>query len=153
MKSGSSGSDEPASAPAPERRDIDSFHGVENSLDVATKSPTMGEQVVGEQHWLCPLKVCVARQVDVAGSTGPVEQHRLQVDDSLGDHHQLAFHPPPYASGRLIISTATGVQLGAGRPGELRHAAFDRRVDVFVAVDERERAGDQLVADAVRERR
>ena len=76
--SGSSGSDDPASAPAPSGDTSARARGVEQPVDVAGQRPAVGEQVVGQQHRLGPLQVRVAGQVGVAGLDGPVEQHLLQ---------------------------------------------------------------------------
>ena len=64
--SGSSGSDDPASAPGTERRDVDPVERVEQPVDVAGERPPVGEQVVREQDGLGTLQVGVAGKVDVA---------------------------------------------------------------------------------------
>ena len=68
----------------------------------------------------------------------------MECDDPLRDHDQLAFEPQPDSRCRLVVAAPTGVQLGAGGPGDLGHAPFDRGVDVFVARGEDERVGQQL---------
>ena len=79
--SGSSGSDEPASAPAPERRHVEPVDRGQQPVDVAGQRPPVGQQVVGQQHRLGPLQVGVAREVGVAGLVGPGEQDLLEGDD------------------------------------------------------------------------
>jgi hypothetical protein len=75
----------------------------------------------------------------------PIEQHRLQVDDSLGDQHRLAFihRRTPVAGWSFRLRQCAA---RASRPGKLRRGVR-RRVDVFVTLDERERHGNQLVGD------
>ena len=52
---------------------------------------------------------------------------------------QLALAPEAQIGGDLIVAAPCGVQLGAGGAGELGDSAFDRRVQVLVRVEERER--------------
>ena len=132
-----------------ERRHVEALDGGDEAVDVAGERPAVGEQVVGEQHRLGPLHVGVAGQVRVAGGLGPGEQDVLQADDEAGDGEQLALAPQPQVGRDLVVAAAGGVDLGAGRAGELGDPALDGGVDVLVALDELERVGRQLVLDAV----
>ena len=131
---GSSGSDEPASAPAPSGETSSRSTVAEQPVDVAAERPAVGEQVVGQQHRLGPLQVGVAGQVDVAGGLGPVEQHVLQVDDALGDVD--AARACTTAAGRWRpgrCGCAPVCSLAPGGAGELGDPPLDGGVDVLVA--------------------
>ena len=145
--SGSSGSDEPASAPAPSGDTSRRGARGEDAIDVAAESPPVREQVVRQQHRLGPLHVRVAGKVRRAGLDGAIEQHVLQRDDGPSDVAELALHVQAQRGGHLVVAAAPGVELGARRPGQLGHAPLDGGVDVFVGGFERELALFQLGLD------
>ena len=98
-------------------------------------------------HGLGPLHVGVAGEVDVlgVGLGGPPEEHLHQVEEA--QRGRAAALPPdvePEVEGHLVVAAATGVELGPGRPGELRHPALDGGVDVLVEREEGERARGEL---------
>ena len=88
---------------------------------------------MGEQHRLGALEMGVPGQVHIARLDGAIEQDDLQVGHGAGDVDELALRPQPQVGGHLIVAAARGVQLGAGRTGELGHPPLDRGVDVLVA--------------------
>ena len=85
VAAGSSGSDEPASAPAPSGDTSRRADRRQQPVDIAAERPPVGQEVVRQQHGLCPLQVGVARQVGAARSAGPLEQHLLEADDARRD--------------------------------------------------------------------
>ena len=89
--------------------------------------------MVGQQHRLGPLEMCVAGEIDVAGLLGTEDQHLLQGDDLGGHRQQLPLGVQPQIGGDLVVATAAGVQFGADIAGDLGHPALDRGVDVLVA--------------------
>ena len=121
-----------------ERRDVDALHRVEDPLDVAPERPAVRQQVMGEQHRLGALHVRVARQVDVAGGAARSSRTacRSTIRWAITISSRFIHSRTPVAD--LIVATATGVQLRAGRAGELGDPPLDRGVDVFVALDEDE---------------
>ena len=109
----------------------------------------MGEQVVSEQDRLGALEVGVAGQVDVADLQRPLEQHHLEIVDRRSDSEEFAFAPQTQVRRHLVVPTPGGVQLPAGRAGELGDPSFDGGVDVLVAGEEHELPGLHLDADVV----
>ena len=73
----------------------------------------------------------------------------LQHRDLAGNCRQLTFAPQAEIGGDLIVAATCRVQLGAGGAGELGDPAFDRRVQILVRLEERERVVGQLGFDGV----
>ena len=132
-----------------ERRDVGPAQGVEQPVDVASECPAVGQQMVGEENGLGPLQMGVAREVGVLRLDGALQQHLLQRDDAAGQLRQCPLHEQPEIGGDLIVAAAAGVQLGAGRSGQLGDPPLDRGVHVLVAGRELEDAVVQLLLDAV----
>ena len=105
--------------------------------------------MVGQQHRLGPLQVGVARQVDVLGGLGPLEQHLLEIVDPAGHDQQLPLGEQAQVGGDLVVAAAAGVQPGPDLAGDLGDPPLDGRVDVLVAGLEDQGAGGQLVGDPV----
>ena len=79
-----------------------------------------------------------------AGSESPASSARAsrtscRATTRRATSQQLALAPQPQVGGDLVVAAAAGVELAAGRAGELGDAALDRGVDVLVARDELER--------------
>src|SRR5690349_14899918 len=101
--------------------------------------------MVREEHRLGALQVRVTGQVGVAGVTRALQQYLLQTGERGDLRLALAAQPEPQRERDLVVAAAAGVQLGAGRAGDLGDAPFDRGVDVLVARDERERSRVELL--------
>ncbi len=136
---GSSGNDEPASAPAPSGDTSSRVDRRQQSIDITGKGPAVREQVMREQHRLSSLHVGVPRKRRVADLDRAIEQHLLQRDDAGGDHAELALAPEPQRGRDLVVAAPPGVQLAADLAGDLGDASLDRRVDVLVRGLELER--------------
>ncbi len=147
--SGSRASDDPARAPAPSG-ETSSRRRVSSRRSTSRESAQrVGEQVVGQQHRLGPLEVGVAGQVGLAGGLGQLEQHLLEDEHPTGDPDDLALGEEPQIGGHLVVAAATGVQLRAGRAGQLGDPALDHGVDVLVGRQEVEPLVEQLLLDLV----
>ena len=148
-KFGSSGKLEPASAPAPSGETSARSRQSRPPVDVACQCPEVREQVVRQQDRLGALEVREAGQRDFGRLVRAPEEHLLQRVDAGHLLTTFAAHVQPQVECDLVVAAAAGVQLGAGRPRDLRDAPLDRGVDVFVARHERERAVGQFLLDAV----
>ena len=92
----------------------------------------------------------IAREVVVgAGALRALEQHLLESVHPARRVGALALEEQAQSGGDLVVPTAAGVELRAGRPRELGDAALDRGVDVLVARTEHEGAVGELDADAI----
>ena len=109
---------------------------VPQAIHVAGQGPAVGQEMVGQQHGLGPLEMGVAGQVGVTGLVGPVHQHLLEGEHVAGGDQQLALGEQAQVGGHLVVATASGVQLGPGRTGDLGDPALDHGVDVLVGRDE-----------------
>ena len=69
--------------------------------------------------------------------------------DAADDALRLAPDPQPQIERDLVVAAPAGVQLGAGRAGDLGDPALDRGVDVLVRGGELERALVQLGSDLI----
>ena len=105
--------------------------------------------MVRQQHRLGSLQVRVARQIGRAGRDRTLEQHLLKAEHSIRNDAQLPLAPQPQRGRHLVVAAASGVELPAGRAGDLGDAALDGRVDVLVGGREHERAAVQLVGHRV----
>ncbi len=137
---GSSGNDDPASAPAP-KGDTSRRSMVTSRRSTSRRQrPAVREQVMSEEHGLRALHVRVAGQVRVAGGDRPIEEHLLQPDDPRRDGPELALAPEPQRGRHLVVSAPARVELPARGAGDLGDPSFDRGVDVLVRRCEVERS-------------
>ena len=132
VPSGSSGERRAGEGAGAERRDVGPDAGGEQPVDVAGQRPAVGQEVVGQQHGLGPLQVRVAGEVGVAGRLGPGEQRPLEREHRRGHLGQRPLRVEPQVGGDLVVAAAAGVELAAGRAGQLGDAPLDRGVDVLV---------------------
>ena len=133
-----------------ERRDVGAREAVAPAVDVARQRPEVREQVVRKQDRLRALQVRVARERDLGRLLGPLQ--RAVVCSSWMRRIELAAlaaEVQAQVERDLVVAAAAGVQLGARVARDLGDAPLDRGVDVFVGRRERERAGRQLLLDAV----
>ena len=132
------GQGRPGQGPGPERRDVQSCHRGHQAVDVPGQGPPVGQQVVGQQHRLGPLKVGVTRKIDRARCTGPVQEDVLQVHDLRGQHAQLPLGVEAQIGGHLVVAAPAGVQPGPHISGDLGDPPLDGGVDVLVVGGEDE---------------
>ena len=109
----------------------------------------MGQQVVGQQHRLCPLEVGVAGQVGLASLVGSVSERFLKVGDQADDLTQFPHHPEPQVGGHLVVAAPAGVEAGSSLPGQFGDPPLYRRVDVLVVGCEGERVVGHLSLDDI----
>ena len=103
-----------------------------------------------EQHRLRALEMRVAREVVVGpGGRRALEQHLLEAVDRRDGVGGFALEEQAQRGGDLVVPAAAGVELRAGRPGELGDTALDGGVDVFVGRAEHEGTVGELDADAI----
>ena len=146
-RAGSSGSDEPASAPDPSgetaaRRSQSRIRSTSRGQRVHVR-----EQVMGEQDGLGVLQVRHAGHRDVRVPLGLVDERRLEVGDRAHQPTRLVAQVQPQVGGDLVVAAAPGAQFAAERAEPLQQAAFERRVHVLV----RDRRPELAGADGVRE--
>ena len=113
----------------------------------------MRQQVVRQQHRLCPLHVRVAGQVHVRRLAGPLRQHVLERHDLFGHADQGAPAPEAQCSGHLVVAAASRVDLGADVADQLGDAPLYGGMDVLVARREHEGVLLELLFDDVEQRR
>ncbi len=135
--------------PGPQRRDVQPVHRDQEPVDVAGQGPTVGQEVMGQEHRLRPLQVGVPGQVDVGGLAGTLGQDVLEGHHLADQADQGTPAPQAQVGGDLVVAAAPGVELGADFAGQLGDPALDGRVDVLVARLEDEDAGGDLLLDQV----
>jgi hypothetical protein len=83
-----------------EWRHVETFDRGEQPVDVACERPAVRQEVMGQEHGLCPLEMGVAGQVGVAGLERSCEQHLLKIDAARATstssrlHHSRDRWPP-----------------------------------------------------------
>ena len=148
VAAGSSGNDEPASAPAPSAETSVRTRASRSRSDITLEGPAVSEEVVGQRDRLGLLEVRVARQIGVARRLGLGEQRALETDDQIDHLVDRAARPEPEIGRDLVVAAPAGVHLRPGRI-EFGDPPFDRGVDVLVALHEREGAVGDLALDRV----
>jgi hypothetical protein len=105
--------------------------------------------MVRQHDRLGALHVRVAREIYVlgVGLRRPAQDHLHEVTQPSGHRAALPADVEAQVERDLVVAAAAGVELCPGRTGQLRHPAFDGRVDVLVEWKERERAGVKLSLD------
>ncbi len=143
VASGSSGSDEPASAPAPERRVRRAGVPVAQPLDVAGEGVGVLGQLVAERHRLGVLQVGEAGGGGVDVALGLVDERLLQIGQGEDHAAGLGAQVEPEVGRHLVVAAAPGAELAAERAEPLDQAALQRGVHVLVGRRRREvPAGD-----------
>ena len=112
-------------------RDIGPAQRILDPAAVPMEHFDIGEQMVGEQDGLRPLRVRVARHHSVEMLLSPGNQRRLEDSERL---EQLSTGGPdiePQVQGDLVIAAPARMQLSPQRAELLPQALLDRHVDVL----------------------
>ena len=97
--------------------------------------------MVRQQDRLRALQVGVTRQIRIPSIVSATIQHIDETEHAVCGGSELALDKQSQGGNRLIVTTATRVQLGASCAGNFGYASFDRCVNVFIARHELKRVG------------
>ena len=138
--SGSSGSDEPARAPGPERRHVEpagrSRAGGRDRATAPTRGPAGGGPAGPAGPAACGCSRAGRRRPPPRPGRAARPGGRMIAPP---DRDDLVLAPQPQVGGDLVVAAPPGVQPGPGRPGDLGDPPLDGGVDVLVAGLEGER--------------
>ena len=118
------------------RRGVDALVPVDQSLHVANQRPSVGHELVREQHGLGVLHVGAARHHGAAGLFALLDQGVDEVKQESGNRTGVAAQPHTNQAGDLVVAGASGTQFAAEFvAGNVNQSAFEGGGLVLIVFD------------------
>ncbi len=121
----------PGQGPAAEGHVVQPFPQVGQPFLVAAQHVVIGQEVVGHQDRLGPLKVGVARHGRALDRGGFFHQGRAEAPEPGAQAGGRRLEVEAGVQGHLVVAAAGGVELFPGRPDELDQGPLQVHVHVF----------------------